>query len=138
MNPRLLILVFSIITSQTISAQESEVIGEPLPSNSPIQSQDFTLTDTRAFKDDTLGDERLMDENKPLAFNISGKAKVVDGDTITINNTKIRFSGIDAPESYYYGQTQYCKKPNGNILKDSSDFEPFINSISIFLYIYLD
>ena len=116
MNPRLLILVFFIIiTSQTISAQESEVIGEPLPSNSPIQSQDFTLTDTRAFKDDTLGDERLMDENKPLAFSITGKAKVVDGDTITINNTKIRFSGIDAPESYYYGQTQYCKKPNGNI-----------------------
>ena len=115
MNPKLLILVFSIITSQTISAQESEVIGEPLPSNSPIQSQDFTLTDTRAFKDDTLGDERLMDENKPLTFNITGKAKVVDGDTITINNTKIRFSGIDAPESYYYGQTQYCKKPNGNI-----------------------
>ena len=107
MNPRLLILVFFIIiTSQTISAQESEVIGEPLPSNSPIQSQDFTLTDTRAFKDDTLGDERLMDENKPLAFSITGKAKVVDGDTITIKNTKIRFSGIDAPESYYYGQTQ--------------------------------
>ena len=41
--------------------------------------------------------------------------RVVDGDTITINNTKIRFSGIDAPESYYYGQTQYCKKPNGKI-----------------------
>ena len=87
MNPRLLILVFFIITNQTISAQESEVIGEPLPSNSPIQSQDFTLTDPRSFKEDTLGDERLTDENKSLVFNITGKAKVVDGDTITINNT---------------------------------------------------
>jgi endonuclease YncB( thermonuclease family) len=115
MNPRLLIIVFFIITSQTISAQE---LGEPTSTSevqsspSPIQSQDFTLTDPRAFKEDTLGDERLTDENKPLVFNISGKAKVVDGDTITINNTKIRFSGIDAPESYYYGQTQYCKKLN--------------------------
>ena len=90
------------------------------------------MTDPRAFKEDTLGDERLTDENKPLVFNISGKAKVVDGDTITINNTKIRFSGIDAPESYYYGQTQYCKKLNGQIWacgkKATSKLKELINN----------
>ena len=29
---------------------------------------------------------------------LSGKPKVVDGDTININDEKIRFSGIDAPD----------------------------------------
>ena len=36
---------------------------------------------------------------------ISGKAKVVDGDTIKINKKKIRLFGIDAPE-----KEQICKK----------------------------
>ena len=36
---------------------------------------------------------------------ISGKAKVVDGDTIKINEKKIRLFGIDAPE-----KNQICKK----------------------------
>ena len=35
---------------------------------------------------------------------IKGKAKVIDGDTIHINNNKIRLHGIDAPE-----QKQTCK-----------------------------
>ena len=39
---------------------------------------------------------------------ISGIAKVIDGDTIYINNKKIRFSGIDAPESYFKGKSQIC------------------------------
>ena len=39
---------------------------------------------------------------------VSGIAKVIDGDTISINNIKIRFSGIDAPESYYKGKSQIC------------------------------
>jgi len=39
---------------------------------------------------------------------IEGKAIVVDGDTIKINGQKIRFSGIDAPESYYNGKEQLC------------------------------
>ena len=39
---------------------------------------------------------------------ILGIAKVVDGDTIYINNFKIRLSGIDAPESYYKGKSQVC------------------------------
>ena len=33
--------------------------------------------------------------------------KIVDGDTIVLNGEKIRFSGIDAPESYYRGKKQY-------------------------------
>ena len=40
---------------------------------------------------------------------IEGKPEVIDGDTIKINNIKIRFSGIDAPESYYKGKSQICK-----------------------------
>ncbi len=39
---------------------------------------------------------------------ISGKPVVTDGDTIKINNKKIRFSGIDAPESYFFGKKQIC------------------------------
>ena len=39
---------------------------------------------------------------------ISGKANVVDGDTIKINGIKIRLSGIDAPEL-----KQRCKWKNG-------------------------
>ncbi len=39
---------------------------------------------------------------------ISGKPVVIDGDTIKINGKKIRFSGIDAPESYFFGKKQKC------------------------------
>jgi|TARA_B110001452_G_scaffold203045_1_gene173071 endonuclease YncB( thermonuclease family) len=35
--------------------------------------------------------------------------KISDGDTIKINGVKIRFSGIDAPESYFLGKKQTCK-----------------------------
>ena len=34
--------------------------------------------------------------------------KVIDGDTINLNGVKIRFSGIDAPETKYRGQNQNC------------------------------
>ena len=47
---------------------------------------------------------------------IEGKALVVDGDTIKINSEKIRFSGIDAPESYYKGRKQFCLKGEEKIL----------------------
>ena len=52
-----------------------------------------------------------------------GKAIVVDGDTVKINGKKIRFGGIDAPESYYKGKKQTCIKDNkkvfcGQISKD--------------------
>ena len=36
---------------------------------------------------------------------ISGNAKIIDGDTIKIDNKKIRLHGIDAPEI-----KQLCKK----------------------------
>ena len=34
---------------------------------------------------------------------------VIDGDTIILNKKKIRFSGIDAPESFFRGKKQTCK-----------------------------
>ena len=37
-----------------------------------------------------------------------GKAIVMDGDTIKINGERIRFGGIDAPESYFIGKKQTC------------------------------
>ena len=36
--------------------------------------------------------------------------EVVDGDTLKLNGVKIRFSGIDAPESNYKGKEQKCLK----------------------------
>ena len=39
---------------------------------------------------------------------IVGKANVTDGDTIVINDIRIRFTGSDAPESYFFGKTQTC------------------------------
>ena len=54
---------------------------------------------------------------------IKGKAIVVDGDTIKIEDEQIRFGGIDAPESYYRGKKQTCIEDNkkvfcGQISKD--------------------
>ena len=37
---------------------------------------------------------------------ISGKPVITDGDTVKINNKKIRFSGIDAPEIYFLGKNK--------------------------------
>ena len=42
-----------------------------------------------------------------LAQEIIGIPKIVDGDTVHINNYKIRLEGIDAPEI-----KQKCKKEN--------------------------
>jgi len=39
---------------------------------------------------------------------LANDLRVVDGDTIDLNGEKIRFSGIDAPESYYRGKEQTC------------------------------
>ena len=47
--------------------------------------------------------------SQPAAEKIVGKARVVDGDTITINTTQIRLEGIDAPES-----EQICLGANGS------------------------
>ena len=52
-----------------------------------------------------------------LAFgksaDIIGKPKITDGDTIVINNIRIRFTGSDAPESYFFGKTQTCIDSKG-------------------------
>ena len=57
----------------------------------------------RYFYQRSFDSERRFSNDKIL-----GIAKVIDGDTIYINNFKIRFSGIDAPESYYKGKSQIC------------------------------
>ena len=44
---------------------------------------------------------------------IIGEAKITDGDTITINDIRIRFTGSDAPESYFFGKTQTCLDGKG-------------------------
>ena len=44
---------------------------------------------------------------------ITGLAEITDGDTIVINDIRIRFSGIDAPESYFFGKTQTCLNSRG-------------------------
>ena len=39
---------------------------------------------------------------------LKGDVKVIDGDTIIVNKITIRFSGIDAPESFFKGKSQVC------------------------------
>ena len=106
-----------LVTIYSFNVLAQEIDDEPDPfdipiTDSPIQSDEIPMDLEEDYREDTLGDERT---NKKEKIYIKGKATVVDGDTITINNTKIRFSGIDAPESYFYGMTQYCEKPNGKI-----------------------
>ena len=60
---------------------------------------------------------------------ISGKPKITDGDTIKINNKKIRFSGIDAPESYFFGKKQLCILNNIEILCGKLSKEKLIEKI---------
>jgi len=47
--------------------------------------------------------KKNKDKNK-----LSSKLKIIDGDTIKINNERIRFSGVDAPETNYLGKKQLC------------------------------
>ena len=53
---------------------------------------------------------------------ISGKAIIIDGDTIKINGEKIRFGGIDAPEReqicYLNGKKFFCGKISAQKLKE--------------------
>ena len=109
-----------LITIYSFNVWAQEIDDEPDPfdipiTDSPIQSDEIPMDLEEDYREDNLGDERTNKKEKKEKIYIKGKATVVDGDTITINNTKIRFSGIDAPESYFYGMTQYCEKPNGKI-----------------------
>ena len=111
------LIIIPFFLSNVIS---QEIDDEPDPfdipmTDSPIQSGEIPMNLEEDFREDTLGDERANQKKRIGKIYIKGKATVVDGDTITIDNTKIRFSGIDAPESYYYGMTQYCERPNGKI-----------------------
>ena len=63
----------------------------------------------------------LLNINNSFSFDddfkiISGKPAITDGDTVKINNKKIRFSGIDAPESFFFGKKQSCILNNVEIL----------------------
>ena len=60
---------------------------------------------------------------------ITGKPKVTDGDTIKIKNKKIRFSGIDAPESYFFGKKQLCILNNIKILCGNLSKEKLVEKI---------
>ena len=60
---------------------------------------------------------------------ITGKPKVTDGDTIKINNKKIRFSGIDAPESFFFGKKQSCILNNIEILCGNLSKEKLVEKI---------
>jgi len=53
----------------------------------------------------------LISSNYSLAYDL----KVIDGDTIILNGEKIRFSGIDTPESYYRGKKQICYDNNTEV-----------------------
>ena len=48
-------------------------------------------------------------------YSLAYDLKVVDGDTIILNGEKIRFSGIDTPESYYQGKKQICYDDNTEV-----------------------
>ena len=114
------VVVFTVVLNSisVVNSQEDGgggVAFETPPGQSPIQAEELPMGLIEDYEDDTLVDKKYLDkaQKKQLDFNIVGKARVIDGDTITINNVKIRFSGIDAPEKNYYGQTQFCKGPKG-------------------------
>ena len=58
-----------------------------------------------------------------------GKAIVMDGDTIKINGERIRFSGIDAPESYFRGRKQTCIEDNKKVFCGQVSKEKLIEKI---------
>ena len=48
-----------------------------------------------------------------VSADIVCQSKVTDGDTIIIDDIRIRFTGSDAPESYFFGKTQTCLDAKG-------------------------
>ena len=128
-----LIFVLPVYGQQDSGWVNGSNISESINETSPIGLVDMPSGAAEDFEDDTLVDSKFLDKQKDQNgdFFITGKARIIDGDTISINKTKIRFSGIDAPESYYYGQTQYCRRSNGKIWacgkKASSKLKKLIN-----------
>lgn len=64
----------------------------------------------------------IMNLTSPaMASDIVGRASVIDGDTIEIAGTRIRFDGIDAPESHQScqttsGETYRCGRVSADML----------------------
>ena len=61
-----------------------------------------------------------------FAADVSGIARVVDGDTIWIGGTKIRLHGIDAPET-----KQECIDANGNPWMAGEAATEFLKSLTV-------
>ena len=128
-----IIFVLPVYGQQDSDWVNGSNISESINETSPIGLVDMPSGTAEDFEDDTLVDSKFLDKQKDQNrdFFITGKATIIDGDTISINKTKIRFSGIDAPESSYYGQTQYCRRSNGKIWacgkKASSKLKKLIN-----------
>ena len=117
---KIIFVVFFTVVLNSISVVNSQEGGgvafEAPPGQSSIQAEELPMGLFEEYWE-TEDDQKFLDKaqkkKEDLDFNIVGKATVIDGDTITIKNAKIRFSGIDAPEKNYYGQTQFCKGPKG-------------------------
>ncbi len=62
---------------------------------------------------------------EPAFADVTGPARVVDGDTIWIGKTKIRLFGIDAPET-----KQECQDANGNPWMTGQDATAFLKSLT--------
>jgi endonuclease YncB( thermonuclease family) len=54
----------------------------------------------------------LASTDAVLYAGITGRANVIDGDTLEIHGTRIRLYGIDAPES-----TQLCRNHNSDLYR---------------------
>jgi endonuclease YncB( thermonuclease family) len=113
------VVVFMVVLNSisVVNSQEGGGVAFEAPQGqSPIQAEELPMALYEEYWE-TEDDQKYLDKaqkkKEDLDFNIVGKATVIDGDTITIKNAKIRFSGIDAPEKNYYGQTQFCKGPKG-------------------------
>ena len=48
-----------------------------------------------------------------ISADIIGEAEVTDGDTIVINDIRIRFTGSDAPESYFLEKLKHAWMAKG-------------------------